>query len=127
MLWLGERERSRGCRDHCARDRFDTSCVLEHAVRSPAGPAAHSNANRVSRFSARAELAGFFARPVSAKASSNFLACFGAFVSVHEIPFSRKQRFQFEETRFKCAAIGWENQTTLVLAGPFGRAGRRGG
>ena len=63
--------------------------------------------------------------PVSAKASSNFLACFGAFVSVHEIPFPGSRDFSSRDV-LKYVAIGWKAKH-LVLAGPFRPAGRRGG
>ena len=81
----------------------------------------------ISRFSALApNWPASLRGPVSAKESSNFLRLFPGPLSLPRNSVSRKQRFQFEETRFKCAAIGWEGQA-FGAGGTIRPAGRRGG
>jgi hypothetical protein len=75
----------------------------------------------ISRFSALApNWPASLRGPVSAKASSNFLACFGAFVSVHEIPFPGNRDFSSKRRGSNARLLGGKAKH-LVLAGPFGR------
>ena len=75
----------------------------------------------ISRFSALApNWPASLRGPVSAKASSNFLARFGAFVSVHEIPFPGNRDFSSKRRGSNARLLGGKAKH-LVLAGPFGR------
>jgi hypothetical protein len=78
--------------------------VLPAPPRTPTLP-------EISRFSATsAELGGFFARACLCKGVLELSGLFRGLCLCPRNSVSRKQRFQFEETRFECAAIGWQGQ-----------------
>jgi hypothetical protein len=135
-------------------DRFEWDCVRHHGVRRerriPSSPTLAPNWRAcLARFclcngllepsrlfrplclcpkflGTSAELAGFFARACLCKGVLELSGLFRGLCLCPRNSVSRKQRFQFEETRFKCAAIGWEGQA-FGAGGTIRPAGRRGG
>ena len=102
-----------------------TACLARSS--SPLSPTTHSDANRdFPVLGTSAELAGFFARACLCKGVLELSGLFRGLCLCPRNSVSRKQRFQFEETRFKCAAIGWEGQA-FGAGGTIRPAGRRGG